>query len=321
MIGKYEVVVQNARVQFKFSVERSVTILKGDSATGKTTLIDMIAAFQSNGENSGVSIKCKKKCVVLTSTNWEMNLNLIHDSIVFIDEGDAFVKSQQFASVVQKTDNYYVIATRASLFNLPYSVKEVYGIRNKSGNRYQGTKRLYSEFYSLHSDNLQRIENPDLVVVEDSNSGFEFFKNFFEQYKIPCISADGKSGIFHILEQQSLKTVLVIADGAAFGPELDRILMLRKRQQVIIYLPESFEWMILKSGLIESVGNILEAPFDFAESSQYFSWEQFFTSLLVERTQGSHLHYNKRSLNPVYLHPKQESAIVKVMPEIEIKPR
>lgn len=41
-----------------------------------------------------------------------------------------FVRTEEFAHEIQKTDNYYVIATRASLFMLPYSVNEVYGIRN-----------------------------------------------------------------------------------------------------------------------------------------------------------------------------------------------
>ena len=44
--------------------------------------------------------------------------------------GNEFVRTEEFAHEIQKTDNYYVIATRASLFMLPYSVNEVYGIRN-----------------------------------------------------------------------------------------------------------------------------------------------------------------------------------------------
>ena len=45
MIGKHEVVVQNNRVQYKFAVRRNLTILRGDSATGKSTLIDLIAQY------------------------------------------------------------------------------------------------------------------------------------------------------------------------------------------------------------------------------------------------------------------------------------
>lgn len=101
MKGKYEVVVKSRRVQYKFSVIRNITILRGDSATGKTTLIDMIAAYQENGEASGVTVISKKQCTVLTGIRWQENLSLIHDSIVFIDEGDKFVASEDFAKAIK----------------------------------------------------------------------------------------------------------------------------------------------------------------------------------------------------------------------------
>ena len=124
MKGKYEIVVSDKRLQYKFTLERNFTILRGDSATGKTTLISMIYAYQRNQAGSGVTIQSDKKCVVLDAVNWQINLKQIKDSFVFIDEGDSFVKSDEFANAIRGTDNYYVIATRASLFALPYSVKE-----------------------------------------------------------------------------------------------------------------------------------------------------------------------------------------------------
>ena len=52
---------------------------------------------------------------------------------------------------------------------------------------------------------------------------------------------------------------------------------------IYIYLPESFEWLILQSGVIRSqtIQPILSSPSEYVESSEYFSWEQFFTDLLV----------------------------------------
>ena len=84
MIGKHEVVVQNNRVQYKFAVRRNLTILRGDSATGKSTLIDLIAQYGRDGENSGVSLRCDKACVVLTSDLWQLRLSAIKDSIVLL---------------------------------------------------------------------------------------------------------------------------------------------------------------------------------------------------------------------------------------------
>lgn len=40
--------------------------------------------------------------------------------------------------------------------------------------------------------------------------------------------------------------ICVIADGAAFGPEMEKLYSLaEQKKNVKMYLPESFEWMIL----------------------------------------------------------------------------
>ncbi|MDO4340180.1 MAG: hypothetical protein Q4C91_19155 [Eubacteriales bacterium] len=70
------------------------------------------------------------------------------ERIVFIDEGNVFVYSTEFARAVQESDNYYVIVTREGLANLPYSVEEIYGIR-ESG-KYATIKQTYNELYHIY---------------------------------------------------------------------------------------------------------------------------------------------------------------------------
>jgi len=318
--GKYDITVKSRRIQYKFTVLRNITILRGDSATGKTTLIDMIAAYQENGEASGVTVQSKKQCTVLTGIRWQENLAMIHDSIVFIDEGDKFVASEDFARAVKNTDNYYVIATRASLFNLPYSIKEIYGIKNVSGNRYQGTKRLYAEFYPLCRVDNELTAKPDLVITEDSKSGYQFFDNYFSEYGIKCISAESKAKIYNKLLEREYDTALVIADGAAFGPEIERVLSLKNAKNIMLFLPESFEWIILRSGVVKDteINAILEKPYDYIESGKYFSWERFFTDVLTEKTKGTYLKYDKSQLNKSYINLNEKNAILGVMPEIKL---
>lgn len=320
MKGKYNITVKSRRIQYKFTVLRNITILRGDSATGKTTLIDMIAAYQENGEASGVTVQSKKQCTVLTGIRWQENLAMIHDSIVFIDEGDKFVASEDFARAVKNTDNYYVIATRASLFDLPYSIKEIYGIKNVSGNRYQGTKRLYAEFYPLCRVDNELTAKPDLVITEDSKSGYQFFDNYFSEYGIKCISAESKAKIYNELIEREYNTVLVIADGAAFGPEIERVLSLKNAKKIMLFLPESFEWIILRSGVVKDteINAMLEKPYDYIESGKYFSWERFFTDVLTEKTKGTYLKYDKSQLNKSYINPNEKNAILGVMPEIKL---
>lgn len=81
------------------------------------------------------------------------------------------------------------------------------------------------------------------------------------------------------------------------------------------YLPESFEWLLLKSGVIDKamVRDILNHPEDFIESQKYFSWERFFTALLAEYTQDSYFRYSKNKLNEVCLHEKIRQAVLNVI--------
>ena len=55
MRGSYKVIIQNNRVQFKLTINRNLTIIQGNSATGKTTLLDMVAAHEELGAQSGVT--------------------------------------------------------------------------------------------------------------------------------------------------------------------------------------------------------------------------------------------------------------------------
>ena len=196
MKGTHEVTVKNNRVQYKFTLRRNLTILRGDSATGKTTLIDLITQYAGDKENSGVFLQCDKPCAVLTADLWQIRLSMMKDSIVFIDEDNAFVSTQEFAELVKKSDNYYVIAIREALPQLPYSVEEIYTLKNVTRG-YGKIKRLYTSFAHIYQKELsaQPIPKPDVVIVEDSNSGYQFFKNIFEEQGIRCISANGKSNI------------------------------------------------------------------------------------------------------------------------------
>ena len=304
MRGRHHIVVQNNIVQFKFDLYRNITILRGDSATGKSTLVDMVRQYALNGASSGVNISSDKTCTVLTGLRWQDEIKSIQDSIVFIDEGFEFISGVEFARAIRQSDNYYVIATRESLFNLPYSIKEVYRIRNVARrSKYQQYDRIYSEFYPLYDDKVV-FTKPDIVIVEDTNSAFEFFKAVCGKEGIQCVSAEGKSGIYGKIKENSNKISLVIADGAAFGPELERVLSLRKAASTVLFLPESFEWLVLRSGIVDDreIKEILEHPYDFVESNVYFSWERFFTALLTDKTHGSYLQYSKKKLNPNYLH-------------------
>ena len=311
--------VANANVRYDFTIRRNITIIKGNSATGKTTLVEMIREHYESGISSGVTLKCRRACRVLSGRDWKLILSVIKEHIIFIDEDNTFLPTREFAEAVRGSDNYYVIVTRESLPNLPYSVEEIYGIR-ESG-KYASLKQTYHEFFRIYGrEDALKLVKVKQMIVEDSNAGYEFFAGLLKTGGDKVISAGGKSNIFAELLKRQEQDLFVIADGAAFGPEMDRIMkLISQRKRIVLYLPESFEWLILKSGVVEgqNLKQCLDRPEDFIESSRHFSWERFFTDVLVSATKDSYLQYSKRKLNEVYLHKDISEKIAEQMPGIE----
>ena len=303
MKGTYRVVVSTKRLKYDFVIRRNITIIQGNSATGKTTLVDMIREAVNNPSGASVDLVCDKKCFVLDGTLWKEQLTAVSNSIVFIDEGNEFIKTIEFSKFIQNTYNYYVIVTRESLPTLPYSVEEIYGI--KSSGKYGKLEQKFNEFYRIYgSDIYKQSIHPDTVLTEDSNSGYQFFKSICDDTHIKCESLNGKSNIFQYLNSHDNENILVIVDGAAFGSEMHRVTeLIRDKKGVAIYLPESFEWLVLLSGVVKNsmLNSILERPADYIESKEYFSWERFFTAILIDMTKDSYLAYTKKKLNSVYL--------------------
>lgn len=318
MKGKYKVIVRNNKLHYEFEIKRNITIIQGDSATGKTTLINMLRQAENLGESSGVDVLSNVPCRILEGVSWKLILQNTAGTIFFIDEENAFINTEEFAAEVRGSDNYFVLITRENLYNLPYSVEEIYGLY--ASGRYQNTKKIYQQMYRIYSDIQELPIKPELFIVEDSNSGYEFFKAVSDERNLECESAGGKSNIFSKIKNVKNREVCVIADGAAIGPEMNGLYEIsHKKKNIHLYLPESFEWIILKSGLIDDreIRKILETPELFIDSKKYFSWERFFTNLLIEKTKNSYLQYRKSAINKTYLHSKNKEKILNCIEAIQ----
>ena len=187
----------------------------------------MIASHTRLGESSGVTIQCNKQCVALVDIDWENQLSSIRDSIVFIDEGARYVTSKDFATQIQKTDNYYyVFFTREDLRELPYSVDEIYQIKT-SGKKYHAFKHLYkagkNHVYSLASQRRTPSQF-DTLLTEDSKRVSSSTDAASTNREVTCKSAGNNAGVYTWIKNNPNVSVFVVADGAAFGSEIDRVL-------------------------------------------------------------------------------------------------
>ena len=176
MRGKHIIKVRNRRIQFTLEIERNITIIRGDSATGKTTLIDLLRDYEAQGNQSGVTLETDKPCHVLTSIDWEENIGAFEERdgecIFFVDEGNRFVSSQQFAQAIQKTKSYYVLITRESLHQLPYSVEAVLELRKTTSKSRCTYNKAYPYYKTLYHATDQ-LGNVDRILSVDSNAGYQ----------------------------------------------------------------------------------------------------------------------------------------------------
>ena len=316
MTGKYEIEVYNNRVHYFLTVKRNITILQGNSATGKTELIRLIQEHEANGQSSGVTLICDAKCTVLTMVDWELRLKALSGHIVFIDETAAFLRSKRFAELVRGSDNYFVIVSRDDLNQLPYSVDEIYGLKNVSeSQKYKSYKKIYNEMFKLYNFDFSKSFVPEIVVTEDSNSGYEFFCII---YPDKCVSALGKSNVYETIRKAEEKSGLIIVDGAAFGPQIGKLVryLETSKADFCIYAPESFEYLILKSGLLNVPNDVVEETYMFADSCMYMSWEEFFTKYLSDITRNTMYQYGKGKLAPAYKNEGAIERIKAVIPEL-----
>ena len=319
MKGKKEIRVSNNRTSFSFTLTRNITIVRGNSGTGKTTLYDMIAEYTRLGASSGVLVSASCPCVALTDMDWQNQLRHTQGSAVFIDEGAGFLASKDFASVIQSTDNYYVIFNRENLHELPYSVEEIYEIRTSG--KYHTFQKVYKKRNGcVYATSNSRKKTPaSVLLTEDTHAGLEFYQHLYDGTEICCESAGSNSGIFSWLQAHHAQGVFVIADGAAFGSEMDRVMKLQKQypDEITVCLPESFEWLILQSQLVPIAGlrEMLDDPSQQIESAEFFSWEQFFASYLVQHSAGTYYAYSKNRLHSFYTVRENANKIVAVIAE------
>lgn len=317
MKGRHKITVHNARVRYEVEIRRNITIIAGDSGTGKTTFYNMLRRAEDS--SSAVKVVCDVPVYAL-STKWAEAERYFadYDNAIFIfDENTPYLKEEYFARTVKGSSCYMVIITRKPLYMLPYSVKEVYKLVQRRVSEQELVFNSLDNLYEINA--LSNSVQPDIIIVEDSNSGFEFFSSIVKT-DIEVVSAAGRDNIPNKVRNYSSKEkILVIVDGAACGAIFGRIIteLSVVYRHSIVWCYESFEWLLLSSDLFKSkeLKDILGKPYEYIESKDYFSWEQFFTALLCTVSKDTGLDYSKTVLNERYLEEGIKRKIFRNIPQ------
>ena len=166
--GNIKVVVSTKKLRYELNLRRNITIIQGDSATGKTTLIQIINNYLSSRTGPGTDVICKKKCAVLSGDLESVLIRLerLSDTIVFANEQEHFLYPKRFAAAVLKSDCYFVFITRDDLHTLPYSVNEIYCLKNSG--YYQNTRQVYNSLHQIYPESqVHDMIAPTMILTED----------------------------------------------------------------------------------------------------------------------------------------------------------
>lgn len=295
MKGFVEFHLYNSFSDYKLTLKRKLTVIRGDSATGKTTMIQMLNDALEYGT---VSIDCKYKCMVLTDFTWKYIMNVESDCLYFIDEQSNFIYTNLFAQMYKESSGYFVIITRKDIESLPYSVNSIY--RFKNSGRYNTIENIYNFDNDLFNGHL--VKNVDAIVCEDSGAGLDFYKSMVGD-KFDVCSCLGKSNVVNFIlnNYTSNRRCIIVVDGAAFGSNISIVHQLCKQYRHSLFIPESFEYVLLHINRFNYY-NVICDEYRLASiiGSDYISWEEFFTDELINRTANTEFSYKKSHINKAY---------------------
>lgn len=326
MTGEHHVKIWDSTITYEFDLYRNVTMLRGNSGNGKTTLFDMVSEHYETKlrhAHTDVSISCDKQCATLPAANWQSVLRGIKDSIVFVDEYCIPCEDRiEFARAVKNSDNYYVIISRDDIKCLPYSITEIYTIRESK--HYGGIQKAYSDvtmtynrFSRVYDGNNAKVSEVQkgVVITEDSGSGHEMFTRALPSCLVD--TAKGKSNIIKKSAEYKNAGVVAVVDGAAFGPEMqDMMRYIRTHGNTLLYAPESFEYLLLNLRIFRSIKDKLENTADYAESSKYLTWEQYYEDLLKQELNKLGIKYDKGKLPKQLLSDATVAEFREMLPDI-----
>lgn len=171
--------ITNPKVVFDIQLNRRVTVIRGESASGKSWVNEIIRIMDDTS-----LIECERNVLVAPTVingRERETLNAYNNSLLFIDESNIQALSKVYADAVMDLDIWVVISAR-TVKSYPYSADEVYSLRTS------GKIKTLTKYYTHETNNRRYANN---ILTEDSGSGYDLLK----KQGLNVHSAGGKDNI------------------------------------------------------------------------------------------------------------------------------
>lgn len=265
--------------KFKFKFSR----IAGNSGIGKTyaysVILEALRGTRGYKAESDLNIKLL--------TGIEETDSLLIDSskggdVFVFDEYCDWILGNNFKSKLLVKDVYFVYISRNRASNISYDYRSLYFVyKDKISGIVKNMTYIDDVLYNKYNS----YTNFNSIVTEDEKSGYQFNEIISSKN---VISAGGKDNI-----RRYNNGCLCIVDGSAFGSCIEECL--DEFDTSVLYLINSFEWLLLKSNVIDDVDCVLN-KFNELCYPGFHSYEDMCTKKFIEYTQNTGIEYSKSKL-------------------------
>lgn len=282
------------RIRYKeydvnLELRNKITLLRGDSATGKTKLVELIAAIDSLGRTD--IIESSRDIIPLGPKNTGPFL----DNKIYITDEVNSSTSVDFARNIKECNSNFIIINRDSLYSLNYGALDIYAMT-----KVNGKIKAFKKYENIENKDIFNRDAQNLI--EDSRSGYQFYDSILKDVK----STNGASNIIDNISKNRIQNIIL--DEFSIGPYFDDIEKLSNENGIGIVLQGSFEDLLNKS-----LFQVTETEYTLRNVS---GLEQSAEIKCKNNFEGIYKSYNKSKLNNWILEKPQKDVILEKLQEI-----
>lgn len=282
------------RIRYKeydvnLKLRNKITVLRGDSATGKTKLVELITAIDSLGRTD--IIESSRDIIPLGPKNTGPFL----DNKIYITDEVNSSTSVDFARNIKECNSNFIIINRDSLYSLNYGAFDIYDMV-----KLRGKITAFKRYENIENKNIFNKNAQNLL--EDPKSGYQFYSSILKDVK----STNGASNIVNFLSRGITQNIIL--DEYSIGPYFDNIEKLSRENDIGLLMQGSFEDLLNKSLFKVSETEYTLRNVSGLEQSAELKCKNNFSEIFKS--------YNKSKLNNWILEKPQKEVVLEKLREI-----
>lgn len=266
--------IQKKIYRYDLTLQRRVTVVVGNSATGKSTLVKALAGALDRNHKTEISVTLNGE-EIQYSVGKEPPADPNVPVLMVFDEYDA-----EKLRELQNRSKYdpYLYDRNIWVLYMSRSAKSIPVICSVPSFVYfytEGNTTYARSHYSTLTNSCTYMD----VITEDRGLGLELYKRLARS----AITSGGNTGFRKYLKRDALVQALYVSDGANSGRHFFELYRLAMSRKIDLIYPECFEWVILSTPMFQQLPEIQEelsrANID-ANKPSYVSWESYYTEML-----------------------------------------